>query len=85
VRHLNYPTRLVMLPQILLTAFLGAQLAAGAIIVQKDAQQDLSIAAPERWHYELCGKFRLQHCQDKVYTFSMLKRLFYNRFRGGYC
>ncbi|CAG8757466.1 15794_t:CDS:2, partial [Acaulospora colombiana] len=31
------------------------KLAAGAVIVQNDVPQDLAVAAPERWKYELCG------------------------------
>ncbi|PVF94518.1 hypothetical protein CPB86DRAFT_713134 [Serendipita vermifera] len=44
-----------MLPSVLLTAFLGAQLAAGAVIVQNDAPQALALTVADRWNYELCG------------------------------
>ncbi|CCA74493.1 related to phosphatidylglycerol/phosphatidylinositol transfer protein [Serendipita indica DSM 11827] len=44
-----------MLSKLLLTAFLGAQIVAGSVIVQKNAENAMPLAPPERWSYEDCG------------------------------
>jgi hypothetical protein len=53
-----------MLPQLLLSLFLGTQFVAGSVILQKDAESILpaldlpvgSAVEPERWSYDNCGK-----------------------------
>ena len=63
-----------MFSKLLLTAFLGAQIVAGAVVVQKNAENMMPLAPAERWSYEDCGRRPLDtasETQSRVaYRFS---------------
>lgn len=44
-----------MLPHLLLSAFLGAQMVVGYAILQENTPTTVPLAPGERWSYEDCG------------------------------